>query len=128
MTDKRDEAARTDEDAVMRTFVRGRLAQPPEFARSMGGAAVCRLLVVGKARGPASSPPRVSLYIKDGEGEEGGLRGDEAERCHLGLREGDLIEAVGDVGPERPKARRQEVLVSERVKLWSRAASLAGAS
>lgn len=101
---------------VIRAFARGWVARKPEFARSMEGVAFCRLLVVGEA-GPASAPPRVSLYV----------RGGEAERCAAGLREGDLIEAVGDIGPERPRARRQEVVVSERVKLWARATSGAGA-
>jgi hypothetical protein len=97
--------------AVIRTFARGRLAKPPEFAHSDEGVAVCRLLVIGEAAGPASSPPRVSLY----------LRGVEAERCAYGLREGDLIEGVGVLGPERKGARRQEVLVDKRVILRQRA-------
>jgi hypothetical protein len=96
---------------VIRTFARGWLAKPPEFAHSDEGVAVCRLLVIGEAAGPASKPPRVSLY----------LRGTEAERCAYGLREGDLIEGVGVLGPERRRAPRQEVLVDERVKLRARA-------
>ncbi len=95
---------------VIRTFARGWLAKPPEFAHSDEGIAVCRLLVIGEAAGPASSPPRVSLY----------LRGIEAERCAYGLREGDLIEGVGVLGPERKGALRQEVVVEERVKLRAR--------
>lgn len=98
---------------VIRTFARGWLAKPPEFAHSDEGVAVCRLLVIGEAAGPASKPPRVSLY----------LRGVEAERCAYGLREGDLIEGVGVLGPERKRAPRQEVLVDERVKLRARAAA-----
>ncbi len=98
---------------VIRTFARGRLAKPPEFAHSDEGVAVCRLLVIGEAAGPASQPPRVSLYV----------RGVEAERCAYGLREGDLIEGVGVLGPERKRAPRQEVLVDKRVKLWARAAA-----
>lgn len=125
MSAKRDEASKERAGEVMRTFVRGRLGRAPEFERSLDGVGVCRLLVVGAAAGPASSPPRVSLYIRDGGP---GLRGDEAVRCGLGLHPGDLIEAVGDIGPERGKARRQEVLVSERVKLRERAASEAGAA
>jgi hypothetical protein len=116
MTAKRDQNGKADE--VMRTFVRGRLGRAPEFARSVDGVGVCRLLVIGQAAGPASSPPRVSLYVRDGAP---GLRDDEAVRCGMGLCAGDLIEAVGDIGPERRKARRQEVLVSERVKLRGRA-------
>jgi hypothetical protein len=117
MSTKRDEAASGEAVKVMRTFVRGHLGQAPEFVRSVDGVGVCRLLVIGKAAGLASSPPRVSLYISDGGP---GLRSDEAVRCGLGLHSGDLIEAVGDIGPERPTARRQEVLVSERVKLRAR--------
>lgn len=125
MSAKRDEASNGKAEEVMRTFVRGRLGRAPEFARSVDGVGICRLLVIGKAAGPASSPPRVSLYIRDGGP---GLRSDEAVRCGLGLQPGDLIEAVGDLGPERRKARRQEVLVSERVRLRERAASGAGAA
>jgi hypothetical protein len=118
---QRSETAKTmGEQEVMRTFVRGRLGGDPEFARTMGEEAttVCRMVVVGAARGPASSPPRVALYLK----------GAEAERCAFGLHRGDLIEAVGDVGPERPRARLQEVLVSERVRLRARAGGSAGAA
>jgi len=97
----------------MRTFARGWLAKKPEFKRSEEGVAVCRLVVIGEAAGPASKPPRVSLY----------LRGAEAERCASGLRVGDLIEGVGVLGPERSRAPRQEVLVDERVKLRARAAA-----
>lgn len=96
---------------VIRTFARGWLAKPPEFAHSDEGIAVCRLLVIGEAAGPASQPPRVSLY----------LRGVEAERCAYNLREGDLIEGVGVLGPERKSTLRQEVLVDKRVKLRQRA-------
>lgn len=99
--------------AVIRTFARGWLAKPPEFAHSDEGVAVCRLLVIGEAAGPASQPPRVFLY----------LRGVEAERCAYGLRQGDLIEGVGILGPERKRALRQEVLVDDRVKLRKRAAA-----
>jgi hypothetical protein len=120
MEAKRNQASNGTAEEAMRTFVRGRLGRAPEFARSVDGVGVCRLLVVGRAAGPASSPPRVSLYVKDGAP---GLRDDEAVRCGCGLNRGDLIEAVGDIGPERPKARRQEVLVSERVKLRERAAA-----
>jgi len=96
---------------VIRTFARGWLAKAPEFRHSEEGVAVCRLLVIGEAAGPASKPPRVSLYV----------RGAEAERCAFGLHEGDLIEGVGVLGPERRHPTRQEVLVDERVKLRARA-------
>lgn len=99
--------------AMMRTFARGWLAKQPEFAHSDEGVAVCRLLVIGEAAGPASQPPRVSLY----------LRGVEAERCAYGLRQGDFIEGVGVLGPERKRAPRQEILVDKRVKLRARAAA-----
>ncbi len=104
---------------VMRTFVRGRLGKAPEFARTYGEGAtvICRLLVLGRAAGPASRPPKVALYLK----------GAEAQRCAFGLRPGDLIEAVGNIGPERPKARHQEVLVEDRVKLRARPGGSAGA-
>lgn len=125
MTTKQGEATSGKTDELMRTFVRGRLGRAPEFDRTVDGVGICRLLVVGKAAGQASSPPRVALYIRDGGP---GLRSDEAVRCNLGLRPGDLIEAVGDVGPERRKARRQEVVVSDQVKLRERAASSAGAA
>lgn len=105
------EEAKNGQTPVMRTFARGWLAKPPELAYSDENVAVCRLLVIGQAAGPASSPPRASLY----------LRGTEAERCAYGLREDDLIEAVGVLGPERPGARRQEVLVDKRVRLRGRA-------
>jgi hypothetical protein len=107
-------AGRTNEhSAVIRTFARGWLAKPPEFAHSDEGVAVCRLLVIGEAAGPASQPPRVSLY----------LRGVEAERCAYRLRQGDLIEGIGVLGPERKRAPRQEILVDKRVKLRKRAAA-----
>lgn len=113
-------ATRMSGEEVMRTFVRGRLGKEPEFVRTLGEEAIpiCRLLIVGKARGPASRPPRVLLYLK----------GAEAERCAFGLHRGDLIEAAGDIGPERPEARHQEVLVGDRVKLRARAGGEAGAA
>lgn len=117
MKTEQNAAIEEGQEAVIRTFVRGRVVSA-EFASTMEGVGVCRLLVTGTAAGPASNPPRVSLYIKDG----GELREDEAKRCAFGLREGDLIQAVGDVGPERPKARRQEILVTEQVRLRARAA------
>ena len=110
---KQAQAAGEGRDAVMRTFVRGRLGRAPEFARTVGEeqTAICRMLVLGRAAGPASSPPKVSLYLK----------GAEAKRCALGLRAGDLIEAVGNIGPERAQAHHQEVLVDKQVKLLARA-------
>lgn len=115
------QAAEGSGGAVMRSFVRGTLAQKPEYVPLMGGGEVCRMLVLGEAPGPATSPPQVSLYIHSGEAGPQGLRPDEARRCAFGLRPGDMIQAVGDIGPERSRARRQEVLVTERVKLCQRA-------
>ena len=42
------------------------------------------------------------------------------------MNPGDLIQAVGDLGPERARALRQEVLVSEPVRLRARAVETAG--
>jgi hypothetical protein len=114
-------------DAVMRSFVRGTVAQKPEYARTTEGGEVCRLVVIGGA-GPASKPARVSLYIRNGAASTEGLRSDEAHRCAFGLRAGDVIQAVGDIGPERRRAPRQEVIVSEPVRLRARAAEAAGAA
>lgn len=110
------QAANTQEP-VLRTFARGWLTKAPQFGRSREGVAVCRLLVAGEAAGPASRPPRVSLYVK----------GAEAERCAAGLIVGDLIEGVGTIGPERERAERQEILVDEdkRVILRARLAATA---
>ncbi|MFP5388325.1 MAG: hypothetical protein ACLGG5_03380 [Thermoleophilia bacterium] len=96
---------------VLRTFARGWLTKAPQFGRMSDGVAVCRLLVAGMAAGPASKPPRVSLYVK----------GQEAERCAGGLLVGDLIEGVGVIGPERERADRQEILVDEGKRVILRA-------
>jgi hypothetical protein len=98
-------------EPVIRTFARGWIGTEPEFKRSGGGVAVCRILVVGEAAGPASEPPTASLYTS----------GEEAERCADGLNVGDLIEGVGVLGPERKRAPRQEIVVDKEVKLWARA-------
>ncbi len=109
------QAANTQEP-VLRTFARGWLTKAPQFGRLSDGVAVCRLLVAGEAAGPASKPPRVSLYVK----------GAEAERCAR-LLVGSLIEGVGVIGPERDRADRQEILVDEgkRVILRARPAATA---
>lgn len=112
-----EQAAKT---AVMRSFVRARIVEEPEFSRTMEGVGVCRIQVIGEAAGPAGSPPKVSLYIRDG-GEGGKLRPDEAKRCAFNLRKGDLIQAVGSQGAQRRRARLPEVIVDERVKLLDRA-------
>lgn len=127
MAAQHDRAEENGGEAVMRSFVRGTLAQKPEYARTTEGGEVCRLVVIGEA-GPAGKPPRVSLYIRNGAARAEGLRPDEAHRCAFGLRVGDVIQAVGDIGPERRTARRQEVIVSEPVRLRARAAEAAGAA
>lgn len=88
----------------------GRLGKPPETTTTQGGTTVCRMVVVKKADGHASSPVEVGLYAK----------GDLAARCGSKLGEGDLIEAFGPLGRQRARARRPE-LVTEDVKLWERA-------
>jgi hypothetical protein len=108
----------------MRTFVRARVASKPEFVRSSGGVGVCRIPVIGDGN-LTTSPPRLSLYVRDGGGK---LNPEEARRCAFGLRPGDVIQAVGAVGAERPKARHQEVVVDEPVKLRARAAGTVGAA
>jgi hypothetical protein len=125
MTERRSETRDgSGRGAVMRTFVRARLACPPEFARTSGGVGVCRLRVVGEPAGPVGSPPRVVLYVGDGEE---GIEPGHARRCAEGLHEGDLIEAVGDIGPERETAHSQEIIISEPVKLRRRVAEAVAA-
>lgn len=82
-----------------------------------GGVTVCRLVVVKRAAGPASSPTRVGLYIK----------GTLAKRCRKGLREGDLIEAFGELGSRwsgtKARPKYPEVVVQDafdNVKLKQR--------
>jgi hypothetical protein len=118
-----------DPEAVIRTLVRARISTVPEWDRSEGGVGVCRLTVIGDAAGPASRPPRVTLYIKDGGCPEEGymLQPDESRRCAFNLGVGDLIQAVGNLGPERDKVDRQEVIVTEPVKLKLRAAEAVAA-
>lgn len=99
-------------DSGARPF-RGWLTKAPEFERSNRGVAVCRLVVAGKAAGPASKPPSVNVY----------LSGTEAVRCGLGLNEGDLIEGAGVLRPKRKRAPRREVVVKDkRVILRARTA------
>jgi single-stranded DNA-binding protein len=101
---------------AMECRIVGRLGREPEAATTLGGVAVCRLVVVKRAAGPASSPARVGLYLK----------GELAKRCGAKLHEGDLVEALGELGNRRGKARPRypEVLVEDapdNVKLYERA-------
>lgn len=108
---------------VLRTFARAPICDISRWKELDEGIGVCRITVIGEAPGPASSPPRVTFYVKDGGYPEEGhpLRADEARRCAAALQVGDVVELIGNVGPERRTAERQEVVVTERVKLKQRA-------
>jgi hypothetical protein len=86
---------------------------------SKAGVGICRIHVVEEAPGPASSPPGTVLYIRDGGEPDAGyvLRADESRRCNDGLGVGDVIRVEGRVAVSRQKARAQEVIVTEPVKL-----------
>jgi hypothetical protein len=114
MSEKRSEA--------MECRIVGRLGCEPEATRTLGGVTVCRLVVVKRAAGPASSPARVGLYLK----------GMLAKRCRAGLHEGDLIEAFGELGNRQPASKTgpkyPEVVVADafdNVKLKQRAGAAA---
>jgi hypothetical protein len=105
---------------AMQCRVVGRIAKAPEATTTAGGVRVCRLVVVKEADGPASSPVRVGLYTK----------GDLARRCAGNLREGDLIEGLGELAARRgaSSARYPEILVPdapENMKLYERAGATA---
>jgi hypothetical protein len=89
----------------------------PKWKEIDVGVGVCRITVIGEPPGRASAPPRITFYVKDGGDAERGnpLRADEARRCAEGLIVGDVVRLVGDLGPERGKATRQEVIVTEEV-------------
>ena len=53
-------AEATGWEPTIRTRAQGWLAKPPELRYSDEEVAVCRLVVIGKAAGPASRPPRES--------------------------------------------------------------------
>ena len=108
---------------VLRTFARAPICGISRWKELDEGIGVCRITVIGEAPGPASSPPRVTFYVKDGGYPEDGhpLRADEARRCAEALQVGDVVELIGNVGPERGAAERQEVVVTEPVKLKERA-------
>ena len=107
---------------AMECRVVGRISKPPEATTTSGGVRVCRLVVVKEADGPASSPVRVRLYTK----------GELARRCAGNLREGDLIEGLGELGARRSDSKSgasyPEVLVPdapENVRLYERAGTAA---
>jgi hypothetical protein len=108
---------------VLRTFARAPISAISRWRELDDGIGVCRIYVIGDPPGPASNPPRITFYVKDGGYPEDGhpLRADEAKRCATALRVGDWVELVGNVGPERDTAERQEVIVTEPVKLRERA-------
>ena len=109
--------------SVLRTFARAPICGISRWKELDEGIGVCRITVIGEAPGPASSPPRITFYVKDGGFPEDGhpLRADEARRCAAALQVGDVVELIGNVGPERGTAERQEVVVTEPVKLKERA-------
>ena len=107
-----------EREEAMECRIVGRLGREPEVTMTMAGVTVCRLVVVKRAAGPASSPTLVGLYLK------GAL----ARRCRAGLHEGDLIEVVGELGARvrgaKTRPRYPEVLVADdpdNVKLWHQA-------
>jgi hypothetical protein len=108
---------------VMRTFALAPICGISRWKELDEGIGVCRITVIGEPPGPASNPPRITFYVKDGGCPEDGhpLRADEARRCAAALHVGDVVELIGNVGPERDTAERQEVVVTEPVKLKERA-------
>jgi hypothetical protein len=122
------ENTKSDQEAkghvpVLRTFARAPISAISRWRELEDGIGVCRISVIGDPPGPASNPPRITFYVKDGGYPEDGhpLRPDEARRCAESLRVGDWVELIGNVGPERDSAERQEVIVTEPVKLKERA-------
>jgi hypothetical protein len=103
---------------IMRTFAEGPISAISPWREIDDGVGICRITVIGEAAGPASSPPRVTFYVRDGGDPEAGhaLRPDEARRCALGLIVGDVVRLVGDLGPERDGVMHQEVILTEEVK------------
>jgi len=103
---------------AMECRIVGRLGREPEISMRADGMAVCRLVVVKRAAGPASSPARVGLY----------MTGELARRCKRGLHEGYLIEAFGELAARRGGSKAEpkypEVVVEDafdNVKLKQRA-------
>jgi hypothetical protein len=106
--------------AVLRTFAVGPISAKSKWTALQDGSGdgVCRITILGDPPGPASNPPKITFYVKDGGFPEQGypLRPDEARRCAAGLKVGDRVEMIGNVGPERASADRQEVIVTQEVK------------
>jgi hypothetical protein len=115
---------------VLQTFALAPISSITGSAELDDGVGVCRITVIADPPGPASNPPRTTFYVKDGGFPEDGhpLRPDEARRCAAGLNVGDWVELIGNVGPERYTAVRQEVIVTEPVKLKERAPVREGVS
>ncbi|HJZ38314.1 MAG TPA: SLOG family protein [Solirubrobacterales bacterium] len=123
MTESKMEATSTEAvpvPAVLRTFAVGPICAISKWTALQDGSGdgVCRITILGDPPGPASSPPKITFYVKDGGFPEQGypLRPDEARRCAAGLEVGDRVEIIGNVGPERASADRQEVIVTQEVK------------
>ena len=113
------ETEQSDTDNVMRTMVQARIARK-EFRETPQGVGLCVLTVIGNPSGQSGAPAaRLPLRRR----RRRGARPDEASRCNSGLKAGDLIHAVGDIGPDRPEAERQEVIVTAPVRLRERAAA-----
>jgi hypothetical protein len=106
--------------AVLRTFAVGPICAISKWTALQDGSGdgVCRITILGDPPGPASKPPKITFYVKDGGFPDQGypLRPDEARRCAAGLKVGDRVVLIGNVGPERASADRQEVIVTEEVK------------
>jgi hypothetical protein len=106
--------------AVLRTWAVGPICAISRWTELQDGSGegVCRITILGDPPGPASNPPKITFYVKDGGFPEQGypLRPDEARRCAAGLKVGDRVELIGNVGPERASADRQEVIVTQEVK------------
>ncbi len=106
--------------SVMRTFAVGPISRISGWTalKDGSGRGVCRITVLGDPPGPASGPPATTFYVLDGGYPDDGhpLRDDEARRCASGLKVGDRVEMIGNVGPQRDSAARQEVIVTQEVK------------
>jgi hypothetical protein len=99
------------------TLIQGEITKIEQEKKGRFG--VCRITVLAEATGRATSPPMIVLYVRDGGEPDAGytLRADESRRCKEGLGVGDVIRVEGRVAVSRQKARAQEVIVTEQVKL-----------